>query len=313
MSASPENPAVATWDLHRIVRELQAARSDIEGGQTDAPRTDALPSREVLLQVVADLRSAMFPRHFGPLDLRPESIEYFVGHRLDATLCALHEQVRRGLFFRCGQLAEQRPVCEEKARGITQAFARRIPSIRVQLGTDVLAAFHGDPAATSLDEAVFCYPGITAITHHRIAHELHRLGVPLVARMIAEISHSATGIDIHPGATIGSSFFIDHGTGIVIGETCEIGERVRLYQGVTLGAKSFPLDSSGNPVKGILRHPIVENDVVIYAGATILGRVTIGAGSSIGGNVWLTRSVPAKSRITQAQAHSEYFAQGGGI
>jgi serine O-acetyltransferase len=147
-----------------------------------------------------------------------------------------------------------------------------------------------------------------AITHHRLAHELHLLGVPLIARMIAEIAHSATGVDIHPGARIGPSFFIDHGTGVVIGETAIIGRHVRLYHGVTLGAKRFPVDDSGSLVKGIARHPVVEDDVVIYAGATILGRVTIGRGSTIGGNVWLTRSVPPGSNITQAQVRSEMFA-----
>jgi serine O-acetyltransferase len=164
-----------------------------------------------------------------------------------------------------------------------------------------------------VDEAIFCYPGFNAITHHRIAHELHRLGVPLIPRIISEIAHSETGIDIHPGAGIGGSFFIDHGTGVVIGETAQIGERVRLYQGVTLGAKSFPLDEKGHPIKGIPRHPIVEDDVVVYSGATILGRITIGRGSSIGGNVWITRSVPAGSRITQAQARADTFEGGGGI
>src|SRR5205823_13135633 len=154
----------------------------------------------------------------------------------------------------------------------------------------------------------FCYPGVTAITHHRIAHELYSMGLPLLARIIAELAHSTTGIDIHPGATIGAAFFIDHGTGVVIGETAVIGERVRLYQGVTLGAKSFPLDAQGRPVKGVDRHPIVEDDVVIYAGATILGRVTIGRGSSIGGNVWLTRSVPPGSTIKQAQSHDQLEA-----
>src|SRR5262249_21919800 len=171
----------------------------------------------------------------------------------------------------------------------------------------------GDPAARSPDEAVLCYPGLTAITHHRIAHELYALDVPLVPRMVAELAHGATGIDIHPGAEIGASFFIDHGTGIVIGETCIIGERVRLYQGVPLGAKSFPTDDDGRPIKGNPRHPIVEDDVIIYAGATILGRVTIGRGSSIGGNVWLTHSVAPGSRVSQAQPREELFDGGAGI
>ena len=169
------------------------------------------------------------------------------------------------------------------------------------------------PATRRQRRRSFCYPGILAITNYRLAHELHVLGVPLIPRIITEHAHSTTGIDIHPGAKIGEFFFIDHGTGVVIGETAVIGKRVRLYQGVTLGAKSFALDDQGHLVKGIPRHPQVEDDVIIYAGATILGRVTIGAGSSIGGNVWLTRSVPPGSRITQAQVQEERFTEGGGI
>jgi len=160
---------------------------------------------------------------------------------------------------------------------------------------------------------IFCYPGLQAITNYRLAHELHKLGVPLIPRMITEHAHSITGIDIHPGAVIGENFFIDHGTGVVIGETCVIGKRVSLYQGVTLGAKSFKLDAEGNPIKGIPRHPIVEDEVIIYSGATILGRVTIGRGSIIGGNVWLVRSVPPHSRITQAQASEDDYESGSGI
>jgi serine O-acetyltransferase len=194
-----------------------------------------------------------------------------------------------------------------------RAFAARLPAVRALLESDVRAAFEGDPAATSVDEAIFCYPGVTAITHHRLAHELYVLGVPLIPRIVSEIAHATTGIDIHPGARIGGSFFIDHGTGVVVGETCVLGERVRLYQGVTLGARSFPLDAQGHPTKGVPRHPIVEDEVTIYAGATILGRITIGRGSTIGGNVWLTRSVPPRSRLAQAQAQAETFERGSGI
>jgi serine O-acetyltransferase len=188
-----------------------------------------------------------------------------------------------------------------------------MPRVRTLLDSDIKAAFEGDPAARSVDEVLVCYPGILAITHHRLAHELYRLGVPLVARIVAEIAHSATGVDIHPGARIGGSFFIDHGTGVVIGETAVIGEHVRLYQAVTLGAKRFQVGEDGTLVKGNARHPIVEDDVVIYAGATILGRITIGRGSTIGGNVWLTHSVPPGSNVTQAQARSESFIGGAGI
>jgi len=183
----------------------------------------------------------------------------------------------------------------------------------VLLGSDARAAYDGDPAATSVDETMFSYVGMTAISYHRIAHELHTLGVPLIPRVISELAHETTGIDIHPGATIGARFFIDHGTGVVIGETCVIGEHVRLYQGVTLGAKTFPTDDRGNLLKGAPRHPIVEDDVVIYAGATVLGRITIGRGSTVGGNVWLTHSVGPGSHVTQAQLRHELFDDGAGI
>ncbi len=181
------------------------------------------------------------------------------------------------------------------------------------LATDVQAAYEGDPAATSAAEAIFCYPGIAALSAFRLAHELYLLGIPIIPRIITEYAHSTTGIDIHPGATIGEKFFIDHGTGVVIGETAVIGDGVRVYQGVTLGAKCFPLDDQGRPIKGVARHPIVEDDVVIYSGATILGRVTIGRGAVIGGNVWLTRSVPPGAKISQATAREERFEAGGGI
>ena len=181
-----------------------------------------------------------------------------------------------------------------------RGFAAALPDIRRLLDSDVLAAYQGDPAARSVDEVLLCYPGILAMIHHRIAHTLYALGLPLLARIVAELAHSVTGIDIHPGAKIGPGFFIDHGTGVVIGETAEIGQRVRVYQAVTLGAKRFPTDAEGNLQKGLPRHPVVEDDVVIYAGATILGRVTLGKGATIGGNVWITESVPPGASVTQA-------------
>ena len=174
-----------------------------------------------------------------------------------------------------------------------------MPEIRSQLETDVIAAYDGDPAAVSLGEVISCYPTIKALTNYRVAHELYRMNVPLIPRIITEMAHSETGIDIHPGAQIGRYFTIDHGTGVVIGATCIIGEHVKLYQGVTLGAKSFPLDEEGNPIKGIPRHPIIEDNVIVYSNATILGRITIGKGATIGGNVWVTEDVPAGSRIIQ--------------
>lgn len=305
------------WAVSQLVEQLRSARASSSQGGTRTGRRElerhALPSREALLAIATDLRAALFPAHFGPSDLAGEGVDYFVGHTLDRALRATHEQVRRGLHFACQHEGLTCERCDRRADEVTTAFGASLASIRATLEGDVRAAYEGDPAATSLDEAVFCYPGVTAITYHRLAHQLHALGVPLIPRIISEISHGATGIDIHPGAAIGGGFFIDHGTGVVIGETCLIGERVRLYQGVTLGARSFDLDEGGRPLKGGTRHPIVEDDVVIYAGATILGRITIGAGSSVGGNVWLTRSVPPHSRVTQVQAHSTVFENGSGI
>jgi serine O-acetyltransferase len=252
----------------------------------------------------------------GKGDVTDEGIDYYVGHTLDETLRHLRLQIQRELSFTIeqgGNLDPDRQVIARQSLELTRNFVKTLPKVRALLDSDLQAAFEGDPAARSVDEVLVCYPGIAAIINHRLAHELYQLGLPLIARMIAEIAHSVTGIDIHPGAQIGPSFFIDHGTGVVIGQTAIIGERVRLYQAVTLGAKRFPTDDNGVLIKGNARHPIVEDDVVIYAGATILGRITIGRGSTIGGNVWLTKSIPAESNVTQAQARQELFIHGAGI
>jgi len=259
-----------------------------------------LPSRNVCIDIMQQLRSILFPGYFRLSEYTQEGMAFHVGAILDSIAINLRTQIRRGFCFDCcGAVSVQQ--CERRARDITHAFMERIPDVMLLLGDDVQAAYNGDPAAKSPGETIFCYPGIFAITNHRIAHELYRLNVPVIPRIISENAHSITGIDIHPGAKIGKKFFIDHGTGVVIGETAVIGERVRIYQGVTLGAKSFPLDEKGSPIKGIDRHPIIEEDVVIYAGATILGRITVGARSVIGGNVWLTHSVPADSSISQRE------------
>jgi len=258
-----------------------------------------LPSRSNCIDIVQRLRSVLFPGFFHFSEFSDEGMIFHVGAALDRIAINLKEQIRRGFCFSCGGDGDLQQ-CDQRAESITRTFIKRLPDVMLLLIDDVQAAYEGDPAAQSPSETIFCYPGIYAITNHRIAHELYRLGVPVIPRIVSENAHSITGIDIHPGATIGRSFFIDHGTGVVIGETAIIGNRVRIYQGVTLGAKSFPLDEKGNPIKGIDRHPIIEDDVVIYAGATILGRITVGARSVIGGNVWLTQSVPPDSSIAQA-------------
>lgn len=297
-----EQPSSAHWQLQSIVSGLRGAREQWRtrnGRSIGEQGGRELPSREAMRQILEQLCGALFPMRLGPVDLREES-EDFVGHTLDAALTALLAQARLELRYAARQSKAELAGVDAHALSLIQGFAAALPELRVLLDTDVLAAYHGDPAARSVDEVLLCYPGILAIIHHRLAHHLYQAGLPLLARISSELAHSATGIDIHPGAQIGPSFFIDHGTGVVIGETAIIGERVRIYQAVTLGAKRFPSDESGTLHKGLPRHPIVEDDVVIYAGATVLGRITIGKGSTIGGNVWLTRSVPAESNITQA-------------
>lgn len=299
--------------LAPIVEALCVENANLLRGRRRKLGRSVLPSREVIARIVTDLRAVLFPWHFGAADVSEDGLAYYVGRTLDGALVGLHAQVLVGLLFDCEHTEGRCPECEARATDVTQQFATHLPEVRALLGSDAQAAFDGDPAATSPDEAVFSYAGLTAIIHHRLAHELHRLGVPLIPRIISELAHSATGIDIHPGADIGASFFIDHGTGVVIGETCVIGRHVRLYQGVTLGAKSFPTDERGHPIKGIPRHPIVEDNVIIYAGATLLGRITIGRGASIGGNVWVTHDVKPGARISQAELRQQTFEDGAGI
>jgi serine O-acetyltransferase len=277
------------------------------------PGRIVLPSREAVLECVEGIRSAFFPGYFGTTDLHDESLHYYIGATLDRVVRSLEEQIRRGLAFVERHDFERCEHCATRATEMVHQFLTRLPEVRRLAASDVDAAYEGDPALKTKDEAIFSYPGVFAVTSQRIAHELYVLGVPLIPRMITEHAHSLTGVDIHPGARIGERFFIDHGTGVVIGETAVLGNHVTLYQGVTLGAKSFPKDEKGNPIKGIDRHPVVEDDVVVYAGATILGRVTIGRGSSIGGNVWLTHGVPPGSRVTQAEVRESGFEHGGGI
>jgi serine O-acetyltransferase len=298
---------VGGWGVQEIVAELRAARECWRAAQQRSLEfaVREFPSRDALAEIADALCGALFPMRLGPSDLHQEGEDFFVGHTLDTALNALFRQVQLELGYNRRQDCEAKEDIEAQAAGIVRAFALQLPALRTLLDTDVEAAYLGDPAARSVDEVLLCYPGILAVVHYRLAHALYELGVPLIARILSEIAHSATGIDIHPGAHIGAGFFIDHGTGVVIGETTVIGERVRLYQAVTLGAKRFTLDDSGALEKGALRHPILEDEVVVYAGATILGRITIGRGSSIGGNVWLTKSVPPGSHVSQVSARQE--------
>ncbi len=299
--------------LDRVVEELchpSSYETVFQRASHDVP----MPSIEALGEIVELLRAVLFPGYYGQSDLTPGTMRYYLGSTIDRIFSQVTEQINRGLCFSCDDPGTvDCGVCELRAHEIAMGLLSGLPAIRRVLTTDVQAAFEGDPAAKSYGETIYCYPSIRAVTNFRIAHELYRLGAPLIPRIISEMAHSETGIDIHPGARIGGRFFIDHGTGTVVGETCVIGENVRIYQGVTLGAKSFPLDEQGRPMKGIPRHPVVEDDVIIYSGATILGRVTIGRGSEIGGNVWLTHDVPPQSRVYQGRAEEHRFTDGEGI
>lgn len=292
------------WNLDSVINELRTSR-EVTHKIRHHGRIRELPSRDALIQILDGLSAVLFPTHYGRPNLTDESIDYFVGNTLNTTLHVLTEQVRRALLFSSDKDDKNDADLHQKSIQITRKFIAELPAIRGLLVSDLQAAFHGDPAATSVAEVLLCYPGTIAIMYYRLAHALYLFGVPFLARMISDIAHSLTGIDIHPGAEIGGSFFIDHGTGVVIGETAVIGQHVRLYQAVTLGAKRFPADEHGTLIKGNARHPIVEDDVVIYAGATVLGRITVGRGSTIGGSVWLTHSVPPGSNISQAQTRND--------
>ena len=298
----PESPSGGRWQLDRIVAELRLSREETHSIRRDGEARRA-PSREALQAILDGLTEALFPRHYGQFDLDGENIDYFVGNRLSIALDGLCDQIHRGARFVGDELIPG--YRREDAVELTRQFGERLPVVRGLLISDLRAAFVGDPAARNFPEILIGYPGMTAIIHHRLAHILDGLNARLIARLVAEIAHTRTGIDIHPGASIGSGFFIDHGTGVVIGETAIIGDNVRIYQAVTLGARHFPTDDDGHLIKGDARHPIVEDDVVIYAGATILGRITIGRGATIGGNVWVTQDVPPNSIVTQATARNK--------
>jgi serine O-acetyltransferase len=275
---------------------------------------EPLPSIVKLGEVINLVREILFPGYFGNTSLRTNTTQHYMGVYVDELYEILSEEILAGMCFECLDETDTKvEKHQKKAKQNALEFIEFLPEIRRQLVTDVEATFLNDPAARNLGEVIFCYPAIRAISNYRVAHKLLQLNVPLIPRFISEMAHSETGIDIHPEAQIGERFTIDHGTGVVIGSTSIIGENVKIFQGVTLGAKSFPLDENGNPIKGIPRHPIVEDDVVIYAGATILGRVTIGRGSVIGGNVWVTSDLPPYSRVLQSKAKETTFTYGAGI
>lgn len=258
---------------------------------------EPMPSWRVLGEVVNLVRAIVFPGYFGESVQENHTLVYKTGMNVDRLYKLLCQQIYAGLCY--GNPDATADEAHATAQQMALDFIAYLPTLRAKLAKDVEATYNGDPAATGFGEVVSCYPGVKAVSNYRMAHRLLELGVPLIPRIISEIAHSETGIDIHPGARIGEYFTIDHGTGIVIGETCIIGNNVKLYQGVTLGAKSFPLDENGNPIKGIARHPILEDNVIVYSNSTILGRITVGEGAVIGGNIWVTDNVPPGAQIVQ--------------
>ena len=262
---------------------------------------EPLPQQSLVEELVDTCRAILFPGFFGNEEINAQNIEYSLGIACDRLSVVLEDQISAGLTIASGDPCGEMPEIQARARDLTARFISDLPKLRDLLFTDVDAIFLGDPAAATHQEVIYCYPAVKAISAHRIAHQLYGYGIPIIPRMISEIAHSETGIDIHPGAQISHHFAIDHGTGVVIGETAIIGHHVKLYQGVTLGARSFPTDENGNPIKGIDRHPIIGNNVVIYSNATILGRITIGDNAVVGGNVWVTQDVPPGARVVQAK------------
>ena len=293
------SPLNFTHILTQAVDELSESESykGLFHQHTDG---NPLPSGKALSDIIELARAIIFPGYFGNSTVNSRTINYHIGVNIERLFDLLTGQILAGLCFG----GDNEGACctehqREEAANLATQFVSRLPQLRRLLATDVEAAYNGDPAAKSFGEVICCYPAIRAISNYRIAHELLCLGVPLIPRIITEMAHSETGIDIHPGAKIGAYFTIDHGTGVVIGETCIIGNNVKLYQGVTLGAKSFPLDAEGKPIKGIPRHPILEDDVIVYSNATILGRITVGRGATVGGNIWVTADVAPGARIVQ--------------
>ena len=268
--------------------------------------TIMIPSKESVIEILEDLKDILFPGYFRQQEVNAHSLPYLIGNVVNRLFEKLAAQIARSIRHECRRLQSPCTQCWDRGQREALDFLKKIPALRKTLAGDVQAAYDGDPAAKSLDEVIFSYPCILAIMVYRVAHELHIQGVPLLPRIMTEYAHGATGIDMHPGAKIGNNFFIDHGTGVVIGETTEIGDRVKIYQGVTLGALSFPTDFQGNLIRGVKRHPTIEDDVTLYSNATILGPTVIGARSVIGGNVWITQEVPPDTVVNIEQPHLHY-------
>ena len=308
-----------TQQLIQTVDELSEPEA-LQGLFHEHREGDPLPSAKELEEIIDLSRSILFPGFYGKSSVNIETIKYQVGVSVERLHKLLSRQVMAGLCFdedcHCPNADDMRRCMQEEADMIAERVIAKFPTIRKILSTDIQAAFDGDPAAANQGEVISCYPAIKAIINYRLAHELVMEDVPLIPRMITEMAHSETGIDIHPAAAIGTHFTIDHGTGVVIGATCVIGNHVKLYQGVTLGARSFPLDKDGKPIKGIPRHPILQDDIIVYANATVLGRVTIGRGCVIGANVWVTRDMRPRSkkyRQSKIDILDTDFEDGGGI
>jgi len=271
-----------------------------------------LPSKKVVIEVLEDLLTIFFPGYLGKAEVNKANIRYFLGNTLASIQSRLTDEVEKSLKYICRKIKEcPHDVCRRQAQVVVREVLEKIPELRATVSGDIVAAYDGDPAAVSTEEVILGYPCVLAITTHRIAHELYLRGVPLIPRIMSEHVHSLTGIDIHPGARIGKNFFIDHGTGVVIGETAEIGDNVKIYQGVTLGALSFPKDEKGALIRGTKRHPTIGNNVVIYSGATLLGAdAVVGDNVVIGGNVWITSRVESDTKITIAPPDLKYKKNG---
>jgi len=290
--------------IPKTVKRLVKAWSNKESYEHAGPVP--LPSHEAVVQIIHQARRVLFPGYFTEATINANSIEYMTGQEITELYTNLSKQIILAIQHECFRAKESCTHCRVRGHEICLKFIEELPKIEEVLFTDIKAALEGDPAAKSPDEIIFSYPGLLAITIYRMANALHRLSVPILPRIMTEYAHSLTGIDIHPGATIGNNFFIDHGTGIVIGETTEIGNNVRLYQGVTLGALSLPRDA-GELYRNQKRHPTIEDEVIIYANTTILGgKTTIGAHSIIGGNIWLTESVPANTKVLHKRPDLNY-------